>query len=152
MSKVLTLLPEDRIIVVELARILAKRLVNNCNTVEERRGLLRMLFAFQRLPVLLPGASMSISAGRQQIQIDADHCAFVSYTEDWQTEFRAQCFVGATVCIDGYELLQGREKLEAARYRLSDFAVAMEESDGFSVEDYSNGVGIEEPPFGFLRP
>jgi hypothetical protein len=129
--------PEDAPVIARLARILAKRLVHGTDTVTQRQALMRALFGLQRLPLLLPDLNLSISAGHCQLQIDSQHCGFVSYTEDWHTEFRIQYFAGSTHCINGFEFLEGEEKIAAATWRLDDFEAALDEVDELSVEDYS---------------
>ncbi len=138
--------PEDACVIARLSRILVKRLVHGSDAPAVRQTLMRALFGLQRLPILIPDLSISISAGRCQFQIDAEHCGLVSYTEDWHTEFRIQYFSGSSHCIEGFETLEGDEKISAAKLRLDNFEAAMEEPDELSVEDHSTPGAADEPP------
>lgn len=109
---------------------------------------MRALFCLQRLPVLLPDLNLSIAAGHCQLQIDSQHCGFVSYTEDWHTEFRIQYFAGSTHCIDGFEFREGEERIAAAMWRLDDLEASLDKADELSVEDYSKPGAADEPPIG----
>lgn len=129
-----------------LSQVLAKRLVHGSDTPARRQTLLRALFGLQRLPTLIPDLNISISAGRCQLHIDAEHCGFVSFTEDWHTEFRIQYFPGSSHCIEWFQTLEGEEKIAAAMLRLDDFAEAMDEAGELSVEDYSTPGVADEPP------
>jgi hypothetical protein len=138
--------PEDACIVARLSRILAKRLVHGNDGPEQRQGLMRALLGLQRLPVLTADLVISISAGRCQLEIDPDHFGFVSYTEDWHTEFRIQYFSRSSHCIVGFDTLEGSERLEATNCRLDNFEAAMDEPDGISIEDLSTAGVVDEPP------
>ncbi len=147
MSKTLVAIPpEDSCLVARLSRILAKRLVHGNDEPAQRQSLMRALFGLQRLPVLIPDLTISISAGRCQFQIDAEHFGLVSYTADWHTEFRIQYFTGSSHCIVGFNTLEGEEKLAAAMDRLDDFEAAMDEPDELSIEDVSTPGAVDEPP------
>lgn len=138
--------PEDACVIAHLGGILARRLVNGNDAPPQRRSLLRALFGLQRLPVLIPDLTISISADRFQLEIDAEHCSFASYTEDWHTEFRIQYFAEYSHCIGGFDMLEGDEKIAAARQRLNDFEAAMEEVSELSIEDLSIEGAVDEPP------
>lgn len=138
--------PEDACVVARLSQILARRLVHGSDAPVRRQTLMRALFGLQRLPILIPDLNTSISAGRCQLQIDSEHCGFVSYTEDWHTEFRIQYFPGSAHCIEWLQTLEGEEKIAAAMLRLDDFAEAMDEEAELSVEDYSTPGVVDEPP------
>jgi hypothetical protein len=138
--------PEDACVIARLSQVFAKRLVHGSDAPAQRQTLMRALFGLQRLPTLIPDLNISISAGRCQFQIDSEHCGFVSYTEDWHTEFRIQYFPGSSHCIEGFETLDGEEKIAAAKLRLDDLAAAMDEADELSVEDYSTPGAADEPP------
>lgn len=138
--------PDDASVIARLARILAKRLVHGADGSSQRQTLLRALFGLQRLPVLLPDLNLSISAGLCQLQIDSEHCGFVSYTDDGHTEFRIQYFAGSSHCIRGFEFLEGDERIAAATLRLDDFEEALDEADELTVEDYSTPGAADEPP------
>jgi hypothetical protein len=138
--------PEDAPVIARLARILAKRLVYGSDMPSQRQTLSRALFGLQRLPILLPDLNLSISAGLCQLQIDSEHCGFVSYTDDGHTEFRIQYFAGSSHCIKGFEFLEGEDKIAAATLRLDDFEAAFDEADELSVEDYSTPGAADEPP------
>lgn len=147
MSTTLVLIPpEDSCLVARLSRILARRLVHGNDQPVRRQSLLRALFGLQRLPILIPDLALSISAGRCQLQIDAEHVSFVSYTEDWHTEFCIQYFSDSSHCIDGFYTLEGDQKIEAAMYRLDDFELAMDEADEPAIEDLSKAGAVDEPP------
>ncbi len=138
--------PEDACVIARLSQVFAKRLVHGHDAPARRQTLMRALFGLQRLPILIPDLSISISAGRFQFQIDSEHCGFVSYTEDWHTEFRIQYFSGSSHCIEGVEILEGEEKIAAAKLRLDDFEAAMDAPDELSVEDHSTPGAADEPP------
>ena len=147
MSTTLVLIPpEDSCLVARLSRILARRLVHGNDEPSRRQSLLRALYGLQRLPILIPDLVLSISAGRCQLQFDAEHISFVSYTHDWHTEFRIQYFTGFSHCIEGFYTLEGDEKIEAAMYRLDDFESAMDEADEMTIEDLSKAGTVDEPP------
>lgn len=138
--------PEDASVIARLSQILVKRLVHGSDAPARRRTLMRALFGLQRLPILIPDVNISISAGWCKFQIDSEHCGFVSFTDDWHTEFRIQYFAGSSHCIEGFETLEGEEKIAAAKLRLDEFAAAMEEPDQLSVEDHSTPGAADEPP------
>lgn len=138
--------PEDACVIARLCQILARRLVHGCDAPARRQSLMRALFGLQRLPTLIPDLNISISAGRCQFLIDSQHCGFVSFTEDWHTEFRIQYFAGSAHCIEGFETLEGEEKIAAAKLRLDDFEAAMYGPDELSVEDHSTPGAADEPP------
>lgn len=138
--------PEDACVIARLSRIFARRLVHGCDAPARRQALMRTLFGLQRLPILIPDLNISISAGRCQFEINAEHCGFVSYTEDWHTEFRIQYFPGSSHCIQGFKMLDGEEKIAAASLRLDDFAAAMDEANELDIEDYSKPGAVDEPP------
>lgn len=138
--------PEDACVIARLSRILVKRLVHGSDAPAVRQTLMRALFGLQRLPILIPDLSISISAGRCQFQIDAEHCGLVSYTEDWHTEFRILYFSGSSHCIEGFETLEGDEKISAAKLRLDNFEAAIGEPDELTVEDHSTPGAADEPP------
>lgn len=138
--------PEDACVIGRLSQILARRLVHGSDAPVQRQTLMRTLFGLQRLPILIPDLNISISAGRCQLRIDSEHCGFVSYTEDWHTEFRVQYFPGSAHCIERFQTLEGEEKIAAAMLRLDDFAEAMDEEGKLSVEDYSTSGVADEPP------
>lgn len=145
-AKLAVLLPEDGVLIARMSRILARRLVHGNDAPAQRQALMRALFGLQRLPNLIAGVNLSISADRFQLQLDYQHCGFVSYTEDWHTEFRLQYFPGSWHCIAGYEHLDGEEKLAATMLRLDDFEVVMEETAELSVEDHSIPGAADGPP------
>jgi hypothetical protein len=84
--------PEDACVVARLSQVFARRLVHGSDAPVRRQTLMRALFGLQRLPILIHDLNLSISAGRCQFQINSEHCGFVSFTEDWHTEFRIQYF------------------------------------------------------------
>lgn len=138
--------PEDACVIGRLSQVLARRLVHGNDAPTRRQSLMRALFGLQRLPILIPDLNISISAGWCQLQINSEHCGFISYTEDWHTEFRIQYFAGSSHCIEGFETLVGEEKIAAAMRRLDDFDAAMNELDELSIEDYSTPGAADEPP------
>jgi hypothetical protein len=138
--------PEDAYVIARLRQVLARRLVHGSDAPARRQTLMRALFGLQRLPNLIPDLNISISAGWCQFQINSEHCGFVSYTQDWHTEFRIQYFPVSSHCIEGFETLEGEEKIAAAKLRLDDFDAAMDEADELRVEDYSTPGAAEEPP------
>ena len=147
MSMLLVVIPpEDANVIARLSQVFAKRLVHGSDDPARRQTLMRALFGLQRLPILIPDLSISISAGRCQFQINSEHCGFLGYMEDWHTEFRIQYFPGSSHCIEGFETLEGEEKIAAVKVRLDDFAAAMDEADEMSVEDYSTPGAADEPP------
>jgi len=146
--KLIVIPPEDACVIARLGRILARRLVNGNDAPARRQSLLRALFGLQRLPILNPELRISISAGTCQLRIDAEHCGFVSFTEDWHTEFRIQYFTGSSHCIEWFDTLEGDEKLAAAMLRLDEFEEAMDEADEPTIEDLSNAGAVDEPPVG----
>lgn len=151
-TSVVVIPPEDALVIGRLSQVLARRLVNGCDTPARRQTLMRALFGLQRLPTLIPDLNISISAGRCQLQIDSEHCGFVSFTEDGHTEFRIQYFPGSSHCIEWFHTLEGEEKIVAAMLRLDDFAEAMGETGELSVEDYSTPGVADEPPIdGYLE-
>jgi hypothetical protein len=138
--------PEDACVIARLCRILTGRLVHGDDAPPARQALLRALFGLQRLPLLRPDLSISISAGQGQLEINSEHCGFVSYTEDWHTEFRIQYFADFSHCISWFETLEGEEKIEAAMLRLDAFEAAMEGSGPLEIEDYSTPGAVDEAP------
>lgn len=138
--------PEDTCVVTRLSQILARRLVYGNDAPAQRRTVLRAIFGLQRLPILIPSLNISISAGRCQLEINPEQCGFVSYTEDWHTEFRIQYFSDSSHCIEGFEILEGDAKIAAAFLRLDNFDAAMDAADELTVEDYSTDGAVDEPP------
>lgn len=138
--------PEDYCVIARLGDILTKRLVYGNDEPVRRQTLLRALFGLQRLPTLIAGLNLSISAGQGQLEINSEHCGFVSYTEDWHTEFCIQYFADSSHCLEGFVTLDGEQKIESAMLRLDDFEFAMNEVDEPVMEDYSTAGAVDEPP------
>lgn len=138
--------PEDAWLISRLSRIIARRLANGSDTSDTRRSLLRALFALQRLPVVDAGLSISICAGRHQLEFSRENFGFVSYTDDWHTEFHIQYFANSNHCIHIYNMLEGEEKRHAAESRLDEFEADMEEPDAMTIEDHSTPGSVDEPP------
>lgn len=138
--------PEDAWLVSRLCRIISSRLVYGTDTSDARRGLLRALFGLQRLPAVESELSISICAGRHQFEFSQENFGFISYTDDWHTEFRIQFFASSNHCIHIFEMLEGEARRHAAEFRLDEFEADMQEPDAMSIEDLSTAGPIDEPP------
>lgn len=137
---------EDAWIIDKLARILAKRLIYGTDDTSARLGLLRALFALQRLPNIAPGYSLSLGVNGIYIEPTSERCGLTTFNPDGQTLLQLQYFEEGCHCLDFHQFLAGDVK----RLRLESILQSLEqgfaEAELLDIEDLSSGIHVDDPP------
>lgn len=126
-----------------------------------KTGLLRFLFALQRLPRLADETNISLSicdaerdqiydAGHYGLAICSDSFDFKHFTAENHTDFRVNYFQGSHHCIDGFAMLEGEAKRVAQLEHVEALELLCTKGQVL-LEDYSMGVEIDVPPLQMLK-
>ena len=123
-------------------------------------GLLRVLFAIQRLPNLANMTNFSLcicdgkdavyTSGHYTLSISSDGFGFTHYTEDNHTDFRLNYFRGSSNCIEGFTTLEGESKRGALLMHMEEFELQTLEGV-VMLEDYSDGAVVDVPPLQIFK-
>lgn len=138
--------PSDAWIVQRLATLVSRRLENGHDSATFRRGLLRLLFALQRLPLVLSGTVLALSKDRIQIEINEEIVGVNGYTDDGHTEFRLSYFATSHDCFYWGGQLHGDARREAIQWRLQLLEEGLDEPSDLFIEDLSSNDAVDTPP------
>ena len=142
------LMPQsDHWFIENILSILASRLHGSHNdSLEVKRGLLRVIFAMQRLPHFTEGISISLEVENYQIEINDEKFSFSYFTDDGHEMLRCKYFECSYQCFIGLDDLDNDEKKNALEIHLEALESCMLEIDILSIEDYSEGAVVDSPP------